>query len=118
MIFDWYHRPIKVDIRRRHVQVSVQRREFRFENGSVLLPRHLTRVTASNDAATVYWTKPTPNPLQVLNSPPLNASGDGSYEYIPDVVGGVEPYVFRLDQALPAGFTFNAATGRLYRPPA
>lgn len=117
MIFDSYSRRIKVDIRRKPVQVSVRKRPIQFINGAVVLPRHETRVTASDQSSVVHFTKSTPQPFQILNTPALILQPDGSYLYLPQIVGGVSPYAISFGGILPPGWVFNGQNGQLSRPP-
>lgn len=84
--------------------------------GTLTLQAIPNEVQCENAIVGMTSRKPQPQPLLILNAPTLTLNPDGSYSFVPDVIGGLKDYEFSLETDA-EGFAFNTTTGLLSRPP-
>lgn len=132
--FDVYPRDVKLDGENSGTQVTETDRKvvvdtyldtFTTDGKALELCRVAMQVTIHNPECSIttvpqthelQLTKQTPEPFVIQSSPDPTINPDGSYDFLPEVTGGVGPYDFVLEGS-GTGFEFNSGTGRLTRPP-
>lgn len=118
MILDFYGRPLTVGRQGNGtLELGGEGNRLVVEDGGITLTK--IPLPGVSIPKFVYYITPQqgiPNPLAIVNVPSEDLELDGSYEYLPEVVGGLAPYSFELIGDI-TGFIFDSSTGKLSRPP-